>query len=228
MAAVRKAYAPISDDDENALFQEEPIQLTSNNKSTADADGHGNAHHLHPTRPYRLQSQRRKGARKSSWWGVILFTTSILIMATIFYRYSVSAATSAASSVGTTSEDQSVANTTDQTSFSADASPTTNIINSSSQTSNTSSSFIILDKYLKKLIIRRGDGLNFPKNGDQIGVYYIGIFASDEKEFDKSTTSVFETSIGVNRVIKGWDVGIPSMSLGEICNLYISSEVNEI
>lgn len=76
-----------------------------------------------------------------------------------------------------------------------------------------------------KEIVTPGDGKTFPKKGDVVTMHYVGKF-KDGKIFDSSRKrgQPFKTVIGVGRVIKGWDEGVPSMSLGESAILNIHPE----
>jgi len=67
-----------------------------------------------------------------------------------------------------------------------------------------------------KEVVKAGDGRNFPKKGDTVTMHYTGKLASGKK-FDSSVdrNQPFTTRIGVGKVIKGWDEGVPQMSLGE-------------
>ncbi|KAJ3214447.1 Peptidyl-prolyl cis-trans isomerase fkbp1b [Clydaea vesicula] len=58
-----------------------------------------------------------------------------------------------------------------------------------------------------------GDGVNFPKK-----------LKSDGSKFDSSRDrgKPFDCKIGVGQVIKGWDEGVPQMSLGQIATLHIT------
>ncbi|KAJ3349099.1 FK506-binding protein 1A, partial [Entophlyctis luteolus] len=64
-----------------------------------------------------------------------------------------------------------------------------------------------------KEVLRAGDGVNFPKK-----------LAANGSKFDSSLDrgKPFVTKIGVNQVIRGWDEGVPQMSLGEKAILRIS------
>jgi len=83
-----------------------------------------------------------------------------------------------------------------------------------------------------KEIINDGDGKTFPKVGDVVSIDYNGYLldpqAADKKGklFDSSSkrNEDFKTVIGVGQVIKGWDEGVITMSLGEKARLTISSD----
>lgn len=61
------------------------------------------------------------------------------------------------------------------------------------------------------------------KSGDTVVMHYTGTFADDSEKFDSSVDRgiPFETAIGVGRVIKGWDEGVPGMKVGGKRKLYI-------
>eukprot|EP00401_Gymnodinium_catenatum_P071124 CAMPEP_0117542550 /NCGR_PEP_ID=MMETSP0784-20121206/44604_1 /TAXON_ID=39447 /ORGANISM="" /LENGTH=164 /DNA_ID=CAMNT_0005339303 /DNA_START=9 /DNA_END=503 /DNA_ORIENTATION=- len=82
---------------------------------------------------------------------------------------------------------------------------------------------------VEKQVLRAGDGVNFPKKGDTVTMHYTGTLTSvffGGKKFDSSVDrgTPFVTKIGVGKVIKGWDVGVPQMSLGEKAILRITSD----
>ncbi len=74
-----------------------------------------------------------------------------------------------------------------------------------------------------RTVTKAGDGVNFPKKGDTVTMHYHGTLTNGTK-FDSSIErgQPFKTKIGVGQVIKGWDEGVPQMSLGEKCRLAIS------
>jgi len=61
-----------------------------------------------------------------------------------------------------------------------------------------------------------GDGKTFPNAGDTVTIHYDGTLPNGSK-FDSSRDrrAPFKTEIGVGKVIKGWDEGVPQLSLGE-------------
>ncbi|EJT47298.1 macrolide-binding protein FKBP12 [Trichosporon asahii var. asahii CBS 2479] len=65
-------------------------------------------------------------------------------------------------------------------------------------------------------VIKPGDGKTFPKKGDKVTIHYVGTL-TDGSKFDSSRDrgSPFQCTIGVGQVIKGWDEGVPQLSLGE-------------
>ncbi|CAD6886946.1 unnamed protein product [Tilletia controversa] len=70
-----------------------------------------------------------------------------------------------------------------------------------------------------------GDGTNFPKPGDRVHMHYVGTLP-DGTVFDSSRdrNKAFITEIGVGRVIKGWDEGVPQLSLGQKAKLTCSPD----
>lgn len=76
-----------------------------------------------------------------------------------------------------------------------------------------------------KRITKAGEGGPLPQEGEQVIVHYEGRLENGTV-FDSSIDrdEPFETAIGVGQVIKGWDVGIMSMTLGEKAELTIAGE----
>ncbi|KAG6849762.1 FK506 binding protein proline rotamase rapamycin-binding protein [Arthromyces matolae] len=70
-------------------------------------------------------------------------------------------------------------------------------------------------------LISPGDGKTFPKKGDRVTIHYVGTLADGTSSSRASlcSGSPFETDIGVGKVIKGWDEGVPQLSLGQKANL---------
>ena len=71
-----------------------------------------------------------------------------------------------------------------------------------------------------------GDGVTFPERGDMCHIHYRGTLLAGGAEFDSSHKrgKPFRFKLGVGDVIKGWDVGIAQMSLGEKATLLIRSD----
>jgi FK506-binding protein 1 len=88
-----------------------------------------------------------------------------------------------------------------------------------------------------KKIVKAGNGVDFPKENDEVTMEYTG-YLYDEmasgfkgQKFDSSIgRGDFKTRIGMGQVIKGWDDGIlgsstsRGMSLGEKATLTISPD----
>ncbi|KAK8869925.1 FK506-binding protein 1 [Kwoniella newhampshirensis] len=73
--------------------------------------------------------------------------------------------------------------------------------------------------------ISAGDGKSFPKPGDQVAIHYVGTLL-DGSKFDSSRDrgSPFVCRIGQGQVIKGWDEGVPQLSIGQKANLICSPD----
>ncbi|KAK9470109.1 uncharacterized protein V1510DRAFT_427519 [Dipodascopsis tothii] len=71
-----------------------------------------------------------------------------------------------------------------------------------------------------------GNGVDFPAKGDTVTMHYVGTLADNGKKFDSSRDrgSPFETVIGIGQVIRGWDEGVPQLSLGEKAILTITGD----
>ncbi|KAJ2712304.1 Fork head 1 [Coemansia spiralis] len=61
-----------------------------------------------------------------------------------------------------------------------------------------------------------GNGKDFPKKGSRVVMHYVGTL-EDGTQFDssRSRNRPFECTIGLGQLIKGWDEGVPKMSVGE-------------
>jgi peptidylprolyl isomerase len=82
------------------------------------------------------------------------------------------------------------------------------------------------DGGLLKKIIKEGTGEDIPQKGMMVSVHYTGTLHSDGSKFDSSRDrpGYFDFQVGVGQVIKGWDVGICTMKLGELCMLRCRSD----
>jgi FK506-binding protein 1 len=60
-----------------------------------------------------------------------------------------------------------------------------------------------------------------PKKGDTVTIHYVGTLQATGAKFDSSRdrSDPFKTAIGVGRVIKGWDEGVPQLSIGQKAKL---------
>lgn len=78
---------------------------------------------------------------------------------------------------------------------------------------------------VKKTVVKEGDGTTFPKPGQSVTVHYTGTL-EDGSKFDSSRDRgqhfVFE--IGMGKVIKAWDEGVMTMSVGERAKLECSPD----
>ncbi len=77
---------------------------------------------------------------------------------------------------------------------------------------------------LKGEIMKEGTGQG-AENGDQITVHYVGVF-EDGTKFDSSLDrgEPFTFALGAGQVIRGWDLGVAGMKVGEIRRLFIPWE----
>ena len=71
-----------------------------------------------------------------------------------------------------------------------------------------------------KRILNEGVGKEKPLEGDEVFVHYTGRLLSGEV-FDSSVkrNEIFKFKLGEGQVIKGWDVGVATMTKGEKCIL---------
>ncbi|KAJ3276700.1 FK506-binding protein 2B [Borealophlyctis nickersoniae] len=86
---------------------------------------------------------------------------------------------------------------------------------------------VVEEPKFTKQILKKGDGVNFPKKGDTVACFYTGTLP-EGKVFDtnlgKKKPVPLKFKVGVGRVIKGWDEGLITMSKGEKAKLTIESE----
>ncbi|MDO8575048.1 MAG: FKBP-type peptidyl-prolyl cis-trans isomerase [bacterium] len=82
----------------------------------------------------------------------------------------------------------------------------------------------IMDKQGVKIeILREGAGAE-AKNGSAVSVHYTGVLENGTK-FDSSVDrgTPFEFTLGAGQVIRGWDIGVEGMKIGEKRKLTIPS-----
>ncbi len=74
-------------------------------------------------------------------------------------------------------------------------------------------------------ILKQGEGQE-AKDGDTVVVHYTG-WLEDGTKFDSSLdrNSPFTFKLGIGQVIKGWDIGVLGMKIGEKRKLIISPEL---
>lgn len=77
------------------------------------------------------------------------------------------------------------------------------------------------DGGVQKKILVEGSGES-PQKGNTASVNYIGTF-EDGKVFDQSKKP-FNFQVGAGQVIKGWDLGVATMKLGEKANFILKSD----
>ncbi len=67
---------------------------------------------------------------------------------------------------------------------------------------------------------------NRPWKGDRVSVHYIGTLESDGSKFDSSRDrgQVFSFTLGKSEVIAGWDIGVATMTKGELALFTIKAE----
>ena len=78
------------------------------------------------------------------------------------------------------------------------------------------------DGGVKKKILKEGKG-ELPTQGNEVHVNYIGR-NSDNKVFDQTKDKPFTFKIGDGKVIKGWDIGVKTMKVGEKSEFILSPD----
>ena len=72
-----------------------------------------------------------------------------------------------------------------------------------------------MEKGYKKDIKKAGDGVTKPKKGDKVQVHYTGRLTNGS-QFDSSVGGPpFEFHVGMKEVIRAWDEGVATMTVGE-------------
>jgi FK506-binding protein 1 len=84
---------------------------------------------------------------------------------------------------------------------------------------------IVIKDNLTKQIKRAGDGKSFPVAQKSVSVLYKLHINRKFVEEEQDRLEPFVTKIGVGAVIVGWDLGIVTMSIGEICTLIVPPEM---
>ncbi|KAI9286916.1 FK506 binding protein 3 [Umbelopsis sp. AD052] len=81
-------------------------------------------------------------------------------------------------------------------------------------------------QYKKLEIQKKGNKTSFPRKGDMVGVWYTGTL-EDGKVFDtnigKKKAQPLKFKVGTNRVIRGWDEALLTMSKGEKCKIFVEA-----
>jgi FKBP-type peptidyl-prolyl cis-trans isomerase len=79
------------------------------------------------------------------------------------------------------------------------------------------------DLVIEKLVVGSGPS---PTQGDQVTVHYTGWFA-DGGKFDSSVDrdEPFTFVLGLGQVIRGWDVGVAQLKVGDKAKLTIPPEL---
>ena len=82
-----------------------------------------------------------------------------------------------------------------------------------------------MEQELKVEVLKEGAGEE-AKNGDNVSVHYVGIL-EDGTKFDSSIDrgEPFSFNLGAGQVIKGWDLGVVGIKIGEKRKLTIPSDL---
>jgi len=71
--------------------------------------------------------------------------------------------------------------------------------------------------------IEAGDGTTFPQEGNMVSMIFTSKLKKGEKEFDSSNGKPFDFQVMRGHVIRGWELGVMKMSVGEKATLDIPS-----
>jgi len=76
-----------------------------------------------------------------------------------------------------------------------------------------------------KKVLREGSG-DLPKNGSKAIVHYVGRFVANGVQFDSSREkqTPFSFRLGSRQVIRGWEIGVATMKVGELAILICQSD----
>ncbi len=75
---------------------------------------------------------------------------------------------------------------------------------------------------VRKTMLTAGDSATYPASGCHLTMHYTGTLASNGNQFDSSVgRQPFQFTLGQGHVIRGWDVAVAHMSLGESAQLDI-------
>lgn len=77
-------------------------------------------------------------------------------------------------------------------------------------------------------VISPGDGISYPTKGDEIALHYIGRLKDCDKTVFSTTVyddSPFSFKLGFGTTIKGWELVLPKMSLGEISLVQVAASL---
>lgn len=100
-----------------------------------------------------------------------------------------------------------------------------NNTNTSNESSISSASNVYEIQGMKVEVLKEGTGEG-AKNSDRVTVHYVGTFKNGS-EFDSSVGRgiPFSFTLGVGQVIRGWDLGVLGMKVGEKRRLTIPAEL---
>lgn len=74
---------------------------------------------------------------------------------------------------------------------------------------------MVLESGLMLKQVKAGDGRTFPKDGDKLFVEYAGYLPNGQLFDSTKNGDLFSFQLGASQVIRGWEVGLSHMSLGE-------------